>query len=219
MPSAIIVGAGPGLGFAIARRLARAQMSVSVISRSTDSGEVCDEITQRGGHASAFVGDSTDDDSLHAALDAAVGIYGTPDLIVYNAAAIRLDTPDDFRRSDHLAAWNVNVLGALATVSHLAPALRARRGGTVILTGGMPRPDLRYTSLSLGKAGLRSLAQILRADLEPEGVHVATVTIDCHMVPGTDSDPDLVAEHYWQLHAQPHGAWTDEIVHHGSTPV
>lgn len=76
----------------------------------------------------------------------------------------------------------------------------------------MPKPDLRYTSLSLGKAGLRVLAEILRADLEPAGVHVATVTVDCHMVPGTDSDPDLVAEHYWQLHAERPGAWTDEIV-------
>jgi NAD(P)-dependent dehydrogenase (short-subunit alcohol dehydrogenase family) len=219
MSSAVIVGAGPGLGFAIARRVAREGMAVSVISRGATPREVCAEIAREGGLASAFVGDSTDDTSLSSALDAATDTYGTPDLVVYNAAAIRLDTPDVFRRSDHLAAWNVNVLGALATVAHLAPAMRARGRGTVVLTSGMPTPDHRYTSLSLGKSGLRALAAILREDLQRNDIHVATVTIDCHMVPGTDSDPELVAEHYWTLHTQPRGSWTDDIVHHGSTPV
>ena len=83
----------------------------------------------------------------------------------------------------------------------------------------MPLPDARYTSLSLGKAGLRALTAMLDQEYRPRGIHVATVIIDSHMVPGTDSDPELVAEHYWTLHRQPKEHWQLEVVHTGSTPV
>jgi hypothetical protein len=88
----------------------------------------------------------------------------------------------------------------------------------VIVTGGMPRPVSRSTSLSLGKAGVRALTRILDQEYGQFGVHVATVTVDCAIVPGTDSDPDLIAEHYWALHRQPRAQWQHEIVHSASTP-
>lgn len=219
MAAAIIIGAGPGLSASVARRVAGEDVPVSLISRTDGARRIAEEIRARGGLASALVGAVSDDGSLRSALDASIDAYGPPDLVVYNAAVIRLDAPGGLDRAGHLATWNVNVLGALATTAHLAPVLRVQGHGTIVLTGGMPRPDARYTSLSLGKAGLRAAARIIREDLEPPGIHVATVTIDCHLVPGTDSDPDLVAEHYWTLHMQPRGAWSGEIVHRGSTPV
>jgi hypothetical protein len=44
---------------------------------------------------------------------------------------------------------------------------------------------------------------------------VATVTVAGAVAPGTDSDPDDIAEHYWRLHRRPRQAWQIEVVHNG----
>ncbi|MFJ4652824.1 SDR family NAD(P)-dependent oxidoreductase [Nocardia sp. NPDC088792] len=152
-------------------------------------------------------------------LDAITADQGVPDVLVYNAAIIQRDRPDELSIESHLQAWSVNVLGALIAARHLAPAMIARGSGTLILTGGMPAPDPRYTSLSLGKAGVRALTTMLHETYAPQGLHAATVTIDCPIIPGTDSAPSLIAEHYWTLYRQPREDWDLEITHHGSASV
>ncbi len=85
-------------------------------------------------------------------------------------------------------------------------------GGTVILTGGMPDPVPSHVSLSLGKAAVRALTSMLAQQYGPAGVHVATVTVAGAVAPGSDVDPDRIAEHYWRLHHQPPGAWEREVL-------
>jgi hypothetical protein len=77
----------------------------------------------------------------------------------------------------------------------------------------MPEPKPEYVSLSLGKAGVRALVTLLDKQYGPAGLHVATVTVDGPVAPGTAFDPDDIAEHYWRLHTQPRQAWQREIVH------
>jgi NAD(P)-dependent dehydrogenase (short-subunit alcohol dehydrogenase family) len=76
-------------------------------------------------------------------------------------------------------------------------------GGTILITGGMPEAIPEVTSLSLGKAGVRALTELLARAYEPAGVHVATVTVAGAVAPGTAFDPDDIAEEYWRLHARP----------------
>ena len=91
--------------------------------------------------------------------------------------------------------------------------------GTILLTGGMPEPLPEATSLSLGKAGVRALTELLARDYEPEGVHVATVTVGGAVAPGSAFDPDEIAEEYWRLHQQPRGAWERVVLYAGrATP-
>ena len=75
----------------------------------------------------------------------------------------------------------------------------------------MPVARPGYVSLSLGKAALRALVELLDEQYAPAGVHVATVT------PGGPFDPDLIAAHFWRLHTQPRDAWQREVVHGGIT--
>ncbi|MEV6101838.1 SDR family NAD(P)-dependent oxidoreductase [Nocardia sp. NPDC051981] len=219
MSGAVIIGAGPGLAAAVARRFTREGLPVALIARGAGVADLAAAIETDGGKAVALRADATDGSALRAALDAAVDAHGVPDVLVYNAAIIQRDRPGELSREQHLRAWEVNVLGAMDAAGHLAPAMAGHGGGTILLTGGMPLPDARYASLSLGKAGLRALTALLDQEYRPGGIHVATVIVDCHMVPGTDSDPDLVAEHYWRLHQQPKERWQQEVVHTGSTPV
>ncbi|WTX00170.1 SDR family NAD(P)-dependent oxidoreductase [Streptomycetaceae bacterium NBC_01309] len=101
-------------------------------------------------------------------------------------------------------------------------ALIARRDATlrgaadaIAPSGGMPLPKPQYVSLSLGKAGVRTLVTLLDEQYAHTGVHVASVTVDGPVAPGTDFDPDDIAEHYWRLHVQPRDRWDHEVLHPG----
>jgi NAD(P)-dependent dehydrogenase (short-subunit alcohol dehydrogenase family) len=205
------VGAGPGIGAAVARRFARAGMRVGLIARSeTTVKSVADGIT---GDVLALTADSTDEVGLRAALDRVVEEYGVPEVVVYNAAVIQPDAVGDLTARQHLDAWAVNVVGAITTAAHVVPAMAERGSGSFIITGGMPEPKPDYASLSLGKAGVRTLVTLLDQQYGASGVHAASVTVGGGVAPGTAYDPDDIAEHYWQLHTQPHDQWEHERSH------
>jgi NAD(P)-dependent dehydrogenase (short-subunit alcohol dehydrogenase family) len=212
MPGAIVIGAGPGIGAAVARRLAREGMPVGVIARSQATVEAAAAaVEERDGVALGATADVTDETALRAALDAIVDRFGVPEVLVYNAALIQSDAVGDLSAEQHLDAWAVNVVGAITAVAHLGPRMAAAGGGTILLTGGMPEPVRDVASLSLGKAGVRALTELLQTQYA--GVRVATITVAGTVAPGTAYDPDDIAEQYWRLHAQEAGAWEREVVH------
>jgi NAD(P)-dependent dehydrogenase (short-subunit alcohol dehydrogenase family) len=216
MPGAIVIGAGPGIGTAVARRLARQGLPVAVLARSASTVDAA--LASLAGVDTETVGltaDVTDEPALRAALDDVVVRLGTPEVLVYNAALIRSDSVGELTAREHLDAWAVNVVGAITAVAHLGPGMARAGRGTILLTGGMPEPVPEVTSLSLGKAGVRALTELLARAYEPSGVHVATVTVAGAVAPGSAFDPDEIAERYWRLHAQPPGAWEREVLYPG----
>jgi hypothetical protein len=84
------------------------------------------------------------------------------------------------------------------------------------VTGGgfadYPIPAL--ATVSLGKAALRSAATMLGADLEADGIRVATLTIAGQIVAGTAFDPEKIAKHYWEV-VHSDGAWQSEFRYTG----
>jgi NAD(P)-dependent dehydrogenase (short-subunit alcohol dehydrogenase family) len=215
MAGAVVLGAGPGIGRAVAQRFATAGMPVAVVARTRATVDtVAAGITAAApGDVLALTADVSDEPALRSALEAAAERFGVPDVVVYNAALIRADGPGELAAAGQLAAWSVNVVGALTAAAQALPGMAARGSGTFLLTGGMPEPKAQYVSLSLGKAAIRALAAMLDEQYGPSGVHVATVTVAGPVAPGGAWDPDDVAEHYWRLHQQPRETWTHEVVH------
>lgn len=217
MPGAVVIGAGPGIGGAVARRFAREGLPITLIARNPGTlAEVADGVAPFGVPVVSLTADVTDETALRAALDAAAREHGLPDVVVYNAAVIQPDTPGRLSARGHLDAWAVNVVGALTAAAHVAPEMARRGSGSFLVTGGMPEPKREYVSLSLGKAGVRTLVALLDQEYGPSGVHVASVTVDGPVAPGTAFDPDDIAEHYWRLHTQPRDRWQREVLHSGS---
>ena len=216
MPGAIIIGAGPGIGLSVARRFAREDPLIGVIARSQATVDAAFAVlADAGAQPTGVTADAADESGLRAALDELVARIGVPAALVYNAARIQADAIGDLSTGEHLEAWAVNVVGAITAAAHLLPRMAKAGGGSYLITGGMPTPLPGVTSLSLGKAGVRALAQLLASQWEPAGIHVATVTVGGHVVPGSTIDPDDIAEHYWRLHSQPPGAWDTEFLFSG----
>jgi NAD(P)-dependent dehydrogenase (short-subunit alcohol dehydrogenase family) len=157
--------------------------------------------------------DAADEAEVRAALDALVDQHGVPDVLVYNAAHIQSDPFGALDARGHLDAYAVNVVGAMTAIGHVAPRMAERGSGTILLTGGMPQAVPGATSLSVTKAALRALTELLDREYRPQGVHVATITVTGTVAPGTAYDPDAIADHYWRLHVQPPHAWEREVVH------
>ncbi len=216
MAGVIVVGAGPGIGLAVARRFARGGFEPAVIARSAETVDATvAALAADGFPAVGLTADVTDEPGVREALDAAVRAVGVPEVLVYNAALIQWDVLGELNAQQHLDAWAVNVVGAITAITHLGPRMAQAGSGTIVLTGGMPDPIPEVTSLSLGKAGVRALTELLARAYEPSGVHVATVTVAGAVAPGSAFDPDDIAEHYWRLHTQPAGDWEREVVYSG----
>ena len=218
MAGILIVGTGPGIATAVARRFGRTGMPVGLISRTPRSLDVARSSLAAAGvdKVTTATADAAQERGLRSALDQLLDGMGVPHVVVYNAGLIRADSFGDLGHDGHQAAYAVNVLGALTTASHLAPRMAEAGGGTIIVTGGMPRPVPALVSLSLGKAGVRALTEMLAAHYGPSGIHVATVTVCGAVAPGTDYDPDAIAEEYCRLHRQAPGEWELEVEFRGS---
>lgn len=220
MSGAVIIGAGPGIGRAVAQRFARERWPIALLARSAETVKAtAGAVAPSGVPLLALTADSTDETALRAALDRAAEELGPPEAVVYNAALIQGDLPGELSARAQLDAWAVNVGGALTAAAHTAPMMARRGGGSFLITGGMPEPKSRYVSLSLGKAGVRTLVTLLDETYGRSGVHVASVTVHGPVAPGTDFDPDDIAEHYWRLHAQPRHRWEHETHHTGPAPA
>ncbi|MFI1564448.1 SDR family NAD(P)-dependent oxidoreductase [Streptomyces sp. NPDC020490] len=200
---AVVIGAGPGLGRSLALTYARNGLDVGLVARDAERlQQLADEIRQLGRTVTVETADAADPSSIASAVEKLSA--RTPiSLLSYNAAMwgpklseVGLDT----LRS----AGEVNLHSAVAAVQAALPDLRTHHG-TVLLTGGglALHPSGDHGVLSVGKAAVRAAAYALAEDLAPVGVTVRTVTIAGFIAPGTDFDPDRIAEAFWDLAAHP----------------
>ncbi|MFC7624079.1 SDR family NAD(P)-dependent oxidoreductase [Microlunatus sp. GCM10028923] len=208
VPSALVIGAGPGIGRAVAQRFAADGWAVTVIARSAETvDETTAAVRAHGGAVLGLRADSTDEAGLLSALDRAVATHGVPDVIIYNAARLRADRVGELSSAELLATLDVNVVGLATAATHLGPAMAERGSGSILITSGMPAVKAEYTSLSLGKAAARVYAELLAAEYGPAGIHVASIIVTDVVEPGTAFDPAKIAAVYPELHAQPRDRW------------
>ena len=209
----LLIGVGPGLGIAVARRFAEGGYRVTLVARSTDGlRDLADSLADTGAHVDPISADASDPERLRARMTQLYNEPGAPGLIIYNAA---MGAPDSLLTSSvaHLQeAYAVNVLGAIVVTQVAAAAMRASGSGTIIVTGGgfADHPIPALATLSLGKAALRSAATMLGADLGSEGIRVATLTIAGQIAAGTAFDPENIARRYWEV-VHSDGPWQAEF--------
>ena len=139
----------------------------------------------------------------------------------YNAASLRyvksglqMRALDDEGVDSIVSDFNVNAISALTMIRAAVPAMKARRSGTLLVTGGafaFQRSGL-FLMLSVDKSALRVAVQALSDPLKEQGIHVASV-IGGKVVPPASREAAEVAAELWKLHAQPHEAWASETVY------
>lgn len=223
---ACIVGVGPGLGEALAKRFAREGFALALLARSPDHYEaIAAKINADGGEARGFECDAGEPESVRRAFAHVRKALGNPGVLIYNAGSY---APGGFLEIDPAkfeAAWRVNCYGGFLSAREVLPAMLDAGAGTLLFTGATAalRGGNGFAGLAVGKFGLRALAQSLAREFGPRGIHVAHAVIDGQIAtpaarerqpdraPETFLAPQDIAEAYWHLHAQPRSAWTLEM--------
>ena len=203
----VVVGVGPGIGQAVARRFGREGYSLGLIARKKESlAGFVETLAATKIKAKGFPADAESAPSLGDALKAVEHDLGSIDVLIYNAAVAKPGGPLEVGIEQLVREFRVNVGGALVCAQHVAAGMRHRHQGTILFTGGglALSPWSQMSSLSIGKAGLRSLAITLNQDLKKDGVRVGTVTVNGVVKAGSGAlDPDAIADTFWELHQQP----------------
>jgi len=226
MKVAAILGVGPGLGAAIARRFAGEGFAVALMARREESvAAVREEITESGGRALPVATDATDADSVAASFERVRAELGDPEVFVYNAGAFQMGGVLEISPAKFDECFRANCAGAFYAARQVLPAMVEAGRGTVLLTGATAsmRGSARFSALAVGKFGLRALAQSMAREFGPQGIHVSHIIVDGQintprlreMSPDREDNTMLsataIAETYWQLHSQDRTAWTLEL--------
>ncbi|MER5669522.1 SDR family NAD(P)-dependent oxidoreductase [Streptomyces mirabilis] len=214
--SALIIGVGPGLGLALAEAFARDGHPVALFGRDAARlDKYASELTAEGRTARAYSVDAADPEGLEAAITRAADEFGSPEVLVYNAALMSPDTPTELDAREFAHTLAVNVTGAVVAAQTVLPLLRDGRGSLLFTGGGLALdPSPEYTSLSVSKASLRAYVQSLHKQQQGSDVHVTTVTVGGFI--GGDNprfSPEKLAAAYLNLHQQPQDQWQAELLY------
>ncbi len=200
-----VVGAGKGLGNAVARRFAADGFRVVLMCRSEDRlADYRREMQAEGIDVAVQVVDAADQTALAETIKQAVRHYGVPDVLFYNVGNTTAD--GDLSGGMNVAVmqqrYQVDVLGAYTCIRQMLNNAFSQKQGAILITGGglALYPSADYLPLSMDKAALRALVLALHPVCLDQGVFLGVVQV-CGTIGGSEKyRPEKVADQFWKLY-------------------
>jgi len=207
MPTMAIIGAGPGLGAAVARRFGREGFTIALVARDqVKLDALAAELGESGVEARGYSADVRDGVALEAALARAAAELGPITSLQYSPLPARtyLEPVLDLTPELALEALRFSALGLIHAARAVLPAMRAAGDGSIILINGGTSVKARsgFSGTSVAFPAESAYGEMLHDALAGEGIRVAQLVI-----PGSipklqlDNGIDTVAERIWELHS------------------
>jgi short-subunit dehydrogenase len=211
--SVLIVGAGVGLSASIARKCSREGMNVTLAARNTKNIQVLAEETK----ADVFNCDSSEIEQVANLFKMQDSLNRSLDLVIYNPSA-RLRGPiHELDVQKTKKAIEITCFGAFLVAQQAAKRMLRQGYGSIFFTGASAsvKGFANSSAFSMGKFGLRGLAQSLARELHPKNIHVGHFIIDGAISSKNENDDrlnaDSIADTYLQFHKQHRSAWSWEV--------
>jgi NADP-dependent 3-hydroxy acid dehydrogenase YdfG len=203
--SLVIVGAGPNLGLAVARRFGREDFAVGLVSR-TESRlvELAGQLRLDGINVAGAAADIRDSEALAGAIGRLADELGPVEVLEFSPLPapefmkpILETTVDDVR-----GPLEFSVLGAVAATRAVIEPMREAGRGTILFTtgGAAVNPYPARAGVGVSFAGEVAYARMLHDAVRDDGIHVAHIAVAGRIAPGADNEPDDVAEVLWTHH-------------------
>lgn len=229
--TALIIGAGDGLGAALARAFAKKGLTVCLSRRPRHQDQLnalATSICETGGHAHAFGIDARDEEEV-VGLFEKVEQIGPLEVVVFNVGANVWFPITETTARVYRKVWEMAAFAGFLTGREAARMMKPRARGTIIFTGATAslRGSAHFSAFASAKHALRALAQSMARELGPSGIHVAHTIIDGVIdgkfaqeniqdidqkrADGTILYPDEIAKNYVALWRQEKSAWTHEL--------
>lgn len=180
-----VVGAGPGIGEAVARRFVEEGFVVALLARTEDKLQsmvqgIDDDFGK--GSAQYYITDLRIESSVNSSFEKIKKDLGSVNVLVYNAGARRVNgraildtTSEEFENFT-----KINLFGAFWSTKCVLPDMLAAGKGTILFTSatGALRGMPGLSSFSPGKFGLRSLCQVITREYQSDGIHASHIIVD-----------------------------------------
>ena len=216
----LIVGAGLGLSFSLARLFHKEGMKVSLAARNIDKlKELSSKID-----ANIYQCDSSEVSEVENLFNILDTQIGTPDLVIYNPSARVRGPIGELNPNEVKKALEITSFGGFLVAQESAKRMMKRGSGSIFFTGatagvkGFPNSSV----FAMGKFALRGLAQSLARELHPKNIHIGHFVIDGGISKSkyfgdnnneNDAllDPDEIAKTYLNFYKQNKSSWSWEI--------
>jgi short-subunit dehydrogenase len=217
-----IIGAGPGVGLAVARRFGKEGFRVALLARNEEKlAEMVNQLTDQGIESAAFQADVMDTGGLSAALRDVIAHFGSIDVLEYGPVSgmgkMRTVLETDMEAASYQFAYNV--LGAIAAVQTALPGMQTRKDGAILFTTAVSaqHPVNMTASFGISAGAQLNYARLLHDNLKSDGIYTGIVSIAALV---TSEDPasaaiaanfpaglpiisaDEVAEKHWELYTK-----------------
>jgi NADP-dependent 3-hydroxy acid dehydrogenase YdfG len=203
-----IVGAGTGLGAAVARRFGSEGFAIALISRNQEKlDQLAAELSAEGFTARGYAASVRDPKALAAALEQAEEDLGPIEVLDYSPLP-----QQDFLRpvletsvADLAAAVEFSIYGPVTAVHQVLAGMRTLGRGTVLVVNGSSavRPGPSVAGTSIAFAGESALVTMLHDVLGAENIYVGQLIIPGAIEPGhPHNDPGVLAQRLWEQHTR-----------------
>lgn len=201
--TAVVIGAGPGLGKSVAERFGKENFRIILIARNEQTlRQFQEELVGKNMETFVFCADVTDPESLKTAFGMIKKQFRMIDVLVYNVGITIPDIEVCVDSSMLLERYKADVAGAYECISLVTTGDSIAENGAIIVTGGKlaEKPSVQYLPLSMDKAALKAMVYAMHPVLKEKGIFLGLVTVMGGIRRGTHFAPDNIAESFWQLY-------------------
>ena len=196
--TALVTGAGSGIGRAVAERFVREGARVVIADRDAAAANAV--VKQLGDRAIAAVIDITKENMVAVAFETMKQLDWVPNIVVANAG-VQLFGQDAKIADLDLEVWRktheVNLTGAFLTLKYAVRSMLETGGGSIIVTGSptaLNGEGQDFTAYSSSKAGVHGLARTVAAAYSKDNIRVNIVVpgyTETNLVTTISSNPEL----------------------------
>lgn len=165
----LITGAASGIGLATARLLR--QKEAELILWDTQAEPLAQATSELDAQSSVV--DVTQPEQVRDALQGVSNLHG----VLHSAGILRTGLFEEIPLQEHCRMVDVNLKGTLIIAYHTLPLLKITRGSLILMASGSAfygTPE--FASYGAAKGGVLTLAQALRIEWEPYGIHIGVVS-------------------------------------------